>query len=335
MTLQNILLQALALLKLRESNRGVSACYYDNDNPSDVVKLKFMNDIPSPPPYLNMRISLKYYDITNSSLVNEEQETYNLVLGGCESKETFAFSYGNTNGMKLVIKRHRHRNQTADIGRYNNTNATSICYVTVYHGRTFILRLAFNSSSKRPTYPIIEVSITLSNDSNFDINPFYNYTLVGWQIKCKKRNRYAVIDNPIFVFDDWPKIKILDIYAKFETKATYAIKDNRKTLLRNMSSFDVENLKAYRFTNFTTHILTNSTMNEYQFNNLRFFYSDVTYYECIVHNTKSTLFEYQYQGFLLETVFFREEFVGINNSIQTQVTNEPEYIDECKENFYS
>ncbi|KII61301.1 hypothetical protein RF11_06465 [Thelohanellus kitauei] len=65
-----------------------------------------------------------------------------------------------------------------------------------------MLRLDINTTSKRPFYPIVEVKIRLSNNLNPGINHLYEYTLSGWQIRCKKHDPNILIDNPIFVYDD-------------------------------------------------------------------------------------------------------------------------------------
>ncbi|KII70688.1 hypothetical protein RF11_10620 [Thelohanellus kitauei] len=68
-----------------------------------MIKVKFLNGIYTPPPYLQMRVDVKYYSVENSSLVNEEFETYHFLIGSCKSKDLFAFSYGNTTGIKIDV----------------------------------------------------------------------------------------------------------------------------------------------------------------------------------------------------------------------------------------
>ncbi|KII66815.1 hypothetical protein RF11_02864 [Thelohanellus kitauei] len=274
---------------------GAEGWLIDHDDPSTMVELMFMNDIPSPPMYMLMTIILKYYNITNSSLVKEEKERYNLVACQCASNNTFTFSYPKTQGLRIfrftinqtnnipvmfledltsvcifvlriitnqqydwitrdqVIKRHPVYNTRTNIMRYDNENLQDICYV--HHGRRFILRMSFHSTSKRPLYPIVEVIIKISNDSREDIHSLYEYKMFGWQTRCKKHRSNSLIDYPVFIYDDSLQ--------------------------------------------------------------------------------KSKLFEYIHKGIRTDSVFIREDFVGINDSIGIMVKNDPNYMNECKNHVSS
>ncbi|KII68521.1 hypothetical protein RF11_10918 [Thelohanellus kitauei] len=254
-----------------------------------------------------------------------------------DMKSVSLFFIKFTKKQDYVIKRHQHHNRRAYIYRYNHKGSQKICYLMVYHGRTFILRLNFYKSSEWPNSPLLKVNITLSKNL-YIANPLYAYTLIGWRVQCKKHDLKSLINNPIFIYEDslqkfYIQIKIADIFGVFVSHATYLVQNNLTMLIKN-SLFEVRNLKMYPFTTFQHLIAINSTTKDFHFNILRFFYTNLTYYGCITRNMKSKLFENSYNGILLETIFIRDDFIGIRKSIRTQVTNHPDYIEECKNNVY-
>ncbi|KII72629.1 hypothetical protein RF11_06461 [Thelohanellus kitauei] len=251
------------------------------------MELKFINDIPSPPQYLNMNIVLKYYNITNSSLVKEEEEFYDFVLCPCRSNERISFSYGNMDGIIIVLKHHEISKGSAKIGKFHNKNARKICYG---NGRTFILRLSFTDTSKRPTFPLVDVNIRLSNETNIDYSPLFDIKMIGWQIGCPIHDPDSLIENPVFIFDDFLQIKIVDIFTDVSAIATYHVEDDHRMLIGKQSSFHVENLKTYLFGMYRQQCGKK------------------------LMRKKSQLFEYSHKEFLMESVFVREELLGINQS---------------------
>ncbi|KII68522.1 hypothetical protein RF11_10919 [Thelohanellus kitauei] len=73
----------------------------DINDPSTMIELKFMKDIPSPPSVLFMSIILKYYDLTNLSLLDTQEERYNLGVANCGERSSFSFSYAKTKGKRI------------------------------------------------------------------------------------------------------------------------------------------------------------------------------------------------------------------------------------------
>ncbi|KII68520.1 hypothetical protein RF11_10917 [Thelohanellus kitauei] len=165
--------------------------------------------------------------------------------------------------------------------------------------------------------------------------------LMGWQIRCTEYDPKSIIDNPVFILQDSPQVTILDNHDDSEIKSLFIIDENRKIQI-TMNSFDISNLRTIRFKDFQYQTETNASLLNLilaakisNFNTLCFFKSNITYYDCTANDTKSQLLEYRYQGFLLETVFLREAFVGINNSIRIHVSNDPDFIYECKNHVSS
>ncbi|KII72122.1 hypothetical protein RF11_13020 [Thelohanellus kitauei] len=199
-------------IKRRNKTHGISA-QRDNDDPSIFVGFQFMKGIPSPPPFLHMKIVLTYYDLTNSTVVEEDQESYYLLLEKCDLNPAFQISYGSTENQKIdrnrvletlieVIKRHGNPRTKLIINRYPNEIYREICYVT-YHGRRFVLRLAFNGKQQRPVLPVVEINIKVFKRSTMDEqNPFIEYRMSGWQTICQKYFNDSIIDNPIIVYED-------------------------------------------------------------------------------------------------------------------------------------
>ncbi|KII72162.1 hypothetical protein RF11_10255 [Thelohanellus kitauei] len=233
----------LPLLRRHDDERQDSWCYNDNDDNSIMIELKFLNDIPEPPPYLHM--------------------------------------------------------------------------------------LEFYPESERPTYPIIELNITVSNTASFDNSHLFKHQMIAWQVQCKNPDPSLLIDNPVFVYDDSWQVTIFDMYDKYSSYAKYLIQNNRTKISKN-SFFQVRNMKIYKFSTFQNMKAGNSTMKLQNYNNLLFLYLNVTFYQCIANNMKSKLFEYTYKGVLVDTVFTGDDICGTNKTILTHAKNNPVYIEECK-----
>ncbi|KII68530.1 hypothetical protein RF11_10927 [Thelohanellus kitauei] len=231
-----------------------------------------------------------------------------------------------------VIKRHEVYRVRPRISIAENEKDSELCYVTMYNGRTFIFRLIFDKTSKRPTYPMIEFKIKISNRSNIDIYAFYQYNMVGWNVECKKHDPSALIDNPNFIYDDSIKVKIIDISDNYESFAIYVIKDSSKKSMIDSSTFNVANLNFYKFKTFQNKFKKKSRISVDNSNNIFFLHCNVAYYECTAHNMQSKLIEYTYNGIRVKSVFYHEQFVGIHDSIRIYLINDPIYINECKNN---
>ncbi|KII71798.1 hypothetical protein RF11_01341 [Thelohanellus kitauei] len=187
--------------------------WQDNDDISTMIELKFVNDVPAPPNFLNMEITAKSYNMTNLALVEQKEYKYNFVMISCQYKQSFTLSYGKSPGVLMVIKPHNISNDYIRVKKFNNVNVTHICLVA-HDRQRFIFRLVYDKTSKRPIRPSFEVQIILSNDSNNEGKSFYERRMVGWQIECQPYDRNALIDNPLVIIDDSWQYQNIPTYIK-------------------------------------------------------------------------------------------------------------------------
>ncbi|KII68072.1 hypothetical protein RF11_04240 [Thelohanellus kitauei] len=119
-----------------------------------MVELKFMKDIPSPPSILLMTIILKYYDISNLSLVDTQEERYNLRINQCADEgRLFPFSYTQTKG-KIIVCLLSNRPNEIPVLILDDMMSVCVFVARIVKNQDYVCKICYQVIKPQPVYII-------------------------------------------------------------------------------------------------------------------------------------------------------------------------------------